>query len=101
MSCSRADIEHLATLARLQLSSEEVERLTHEIGSILAYVDRLQAVDTSSVEDGPAFFEHLPPDRDIVSQDASVAERVIQQFPDRVGNLLRVPAVFTHRLEKE
>ena len=100
MSCSRTDIESLAALARLRLSSEEVDRLTHELGSILTYVDRLQAVDTSSVEDGPAFFETLPPDRDIASQDAAIAEQIIQQFPDRVGNALRVPAVFAHRLER-
>lgn len=97
MSCSRSTIEGLARLTRIQLADQEAERLTHQIGAILAYVDRLQQVDVSSVVDGPVFQDTLPPDRDLVRPQDDVAERVIQAFPDRVGNALRVPAVFHDR----
>lgn len=97
MSYSRSTIEELARLTRIQISPEEADRLTHQIGAILAYVDRLQQVDTSSVQDGPVFQDALAPDRDLVRQEDEVTERLIQAFPDRVGNTLRVPAVFHDR----
>jgi aspartyl-tRNA(Asn)/glutamyl-tRNA(Gln) amidotransferase subunit C len=97
MSYSRSTIEDLARLTRIQISPEEADRLTHQIGAILQYVERLQQVDVSSVVDGPVFQDALPPDRDLVRPQDDVAERVIQAFPDRVGNALRVPAVFHDR----
>ncbi len=42
---TRDDILHLARLARLKLSDEEIEKLQQELGSILGYVEQLQQVD--------------------------------------------------------
>lgn len=43
-------VRHIAKLARLTLSEEEVEPLAKELTSILSYVDMLQEVDTKGVE---------------------------------------------------
>ncbi len=43
-------VRHIAKLARLRLSDEEVEKLSKELTSILGYVDMLQEVDTKGVE---------------------------------------------------
>ena len=45
----RAQIDHLAKLAALSLSDSAAERLAHDLGAIVAYVEQLAAVDTSSV----------------------------------------------------
>ena len=45
----RAQIRHLAELAELWLSEEEEERMTKEIGSILAFVAELEGVDVTGV----------------------------------------------------
>lgn len=50
MSITRDDVLHVASLARLELEAEEVERLTRELGSILTYVDQLARVNTEGVE---------------------------------------------------
>lgn len=51
---SREDIAKLASLSRLKLSEEETERMQKDMGSILAYVDKLKAVtDTQGSETGP------------------------------------------------
>ena len=47
---SHDDVRHIAKLARLNLSDEEVEKFAKELTSILKYVDKLQEVDTKDVE---------------------------------------------------
>lgn len=42
-------VRHIAKLARLELSEEEVLRFTTELGAILQYVDLLTEVDTTGV----------------------------------------------------
>jgi aspartyl-tRNA(Asn)/glutamyl-tRNA(Gln) amidotransferase subunit C len=46
---TRADVEHVARLARLALTDEEVERLTVELGAILEHAAQVGALDTSGV----------------------------------------------------
>jgi len=49
MAITRADIEKVSLLARLQLTEDEIESLTSELGQIVAYVDQLSEVDTEGV----------------------------------------------------
>ncbi len=44
------EVDHLANLARLGLSQKEKEVLRKELASILAYVNKLQEVDTKNIE---------------------------------------------------
>ena len=44
------DVRHIAKLARLTLSTEDVPRLTKELSSILSHIDMLSELDTSTVE---------------------------------------------------
>jgi aspartyl-tRNA(Asn)/glutamyl-tRNA(Gln) amidotransferase subunit C len=50
MSLSRADVEKVALLARLQLTSAELETITGELAQIVNYVDTLGEVNTEGVE---------------------------------------------------
>lgn len=47
---TKAQVLHIATLARLRLTDEEAEKFTSELTSILQYVDMLGEVDTKGVE---------------------------------------------------
>ena len=49
MSLTAADVEKVALLSRLMLSPEELELMTSEMASIVAYVDQLAEVDTEGV----------------------------------------------------
>jgi aspartyl-tRNA(Asn)/glutamyl-tRNA(Gln) amidotransferase subunit C len=49
MALSTTEVIHIAHLANLALSPAEVIQLTHDLGSILAYVEELSDVDTSNV----------------------------------------------------
>ena len=49
MAISREDVLHIAKLARLDLSDDEVTKLVHDLGGILDHVAELSRVDTSGV----------------------------------------------------
>ena len=49
MALTREEVLHVANLARLSLNPEEVDRLTSQLNDILAYVEKLQEVDTTGV----------------------------------------------------
>ena len=44
------DVEHVAKLARLELTEDEKELYTKQLGDVLKYVDQMNEVDTSNVK---------------------------------------------------
>ncbi len=46
----KKDIQHIANLARLELSEEEIELYGNQLSSVLDYIDQLREVDTGGVE---------------------------------------------------
>ena len=90
-----ADVERIATLARLELTADEVALFAEQLTAILAYADQVQQVDTSVVgivpaaaTDGAAMREDEPQpsvDRDVVLSQAAAA--------DRAAGLFKVPRV--------
>jgi aspartyl-tRNA(Asn)/glutamyl-tRNA(Gln) amidotransferase subunit C len=88
----RAQIEHVATLAALSLTTEEMDRMTRELAAILAYVEDLSAVDTSQVE--PTRHVQLEPSafrRDEVRPGVSHDE-ALSQAPRKDHGGFAVPA---------
>jgi aspartyl-tRNA(Asn)/glutamyl-tRNA(Gln) amidotransferase subunit C len=90
---SRADVEHVAALARLGLTDEELDRLVPQLNRILEAVAVLNEVDTSAV--GPTAqvipLENVMRDDEVrapMRRDAALANA-----PLREGDHLRVPVV--------
>ncbi|MBI2881681.1 MAG: Asp-tRNA(Asn)/Glu-tRNA(Gln) amidotransferase subunit GatC [Candidatus Tectomicrobia bacterium] len=50
MKLTREQVEHVAELARLKFSGEELERFREQLGNILTYIDVLNEVDTEGIE---------------------------------------------------
>ena len=46
---TRADVEHVAMLARLALTDDEIEQLTGELSAIVEYAAEVSALDTADV----------------------------------------------------
>ena len=90
---SRAEVEHVARLARLGLTDEEVERIGGQLNRILEAIGQLQSVDTSSV--GPTAqviaLENVM--RDDVARPGISREAALANVPLREGALLRVPVI--------
>ncbi len=50
MKITQTDVRHVARLARLELDEDEIASLTSQLDQILAYIDKLNELDTSGVE---------------------------------------------------
>ena len=96
MKLTRDEVEHLGRLARLALTEEEKERYATELSAILDYVEQLQEVDTTDVEPTSQVtgVEDVYREDVAVPQNEEVVKKIIEQFPEREGNLLKVPGVF-------
>lgn len=95
MSISTKQVEHIAGLARIRLTGEEKEKMAEELDSILSYVDKLSQIDTKSVEP-TAQITGL---ENIFREDKPMAgeskrEKLIDQFPHRKDDYLKVKPVF-------
>jgi aspartyl-tRNA(Asn)/glutamyl-tRNA(Gln) amidotransferase subunit C len=90
---SARDVEHVARLARLDLSAAEKERMGRELDGILTYIDKLRALDTTGVE--PT--SHAVPVTNVMRDDVqfpSLAQsEALANAPDRQGDLFRVPKI--------
>ncbi len=88
------DVRRLAELARIQFADDELERFKTELDHILGFVDRLAKIDTARVPETSAEAgENFRPDEPSAIDDVT-RELILSNFPDRLHNLLRVPAVF-------
>jgi aspartyl-tRNA(Asn)/glutamyl-tRNA(Gln) amidotransferase subunit C len=90
---TRADVEHVAGLARLGLTDAEVERMVGQLNSILEAVGVLADVDTSMV--GPTA-QVIPLEnvmRDDVVRPAIPRDAALANAPLRDGDHVRVPVV--------
>lgn len=93
MKISATDVEHVARLARLELSAAEKERMARELDGILTYIDKLRAVDTTGVE----ATSHAVPVTNVMRDDAPVPSlpqsEALANAPDRHRDLFRVPKI--------
>jgi len=97
MKITREEVLRVAGLAHLELSEAEVAKYQQQLDSILEYVAKLNAVDTSKVEPMAqvlAAGEDLNAAmREDVVAPSEVAKDVLKQAPDAAGNYFRVPKV--------
>lgn len=93
MSLSKAEVEHVARLARLELSETEKEEFTGQLNEILHFVEQLNQLDTKAVEPTA----HAIPVANVFRQDEVKSsldpELALANAPDRVDNFFKVPKV--------
>ena len=93
MKITRAEVEHVARLARLELSEEEQVTFTGQMDAILAYVDKLNELDTAGIVPTA----HAVPMENAFRDDEPVPplgiNNALANAPDRVEGFFRVPKV--------
>ena len=89
-----AELEHLATLSRIDLSEADKESLVTEFDAILAYVDQLKKVDVRMDAEGRVGAVKNAMRADIVdSTSAEDRERLLAEAPDREGDFIAVKKI--------
>lgn len=93
MSITPKDVEHVARLARLELSDAEKDQFTEQLNAILKYAEKLNGLDTDNVE--PT--SHVLPIKNVMREDEKrpslPIEKVLLNAPDEEDGQFKVPAV--------
>jgi aspartyl-tRNA(Asn)/glutamyl-tRNA(Gln) amidotransferase subunit C len=89
----RAQVLHVARLARLELSEDEVERMSGELSKILDHIEKIEELDDL---DGVEPTSHVIALENVLRADAPrpslPRERALEQAPDAAADGFRVPS---------
>ena len=92
---STADVAHVARLARLDLSDEDLEQFTEQLGAVLEHARDVDALDTAGVPPTA----HPLPLRNVLRPDLVVPsldrDEVLSQAPEAEAGQFRVPRILS------
>ncbi len=93
MSVDAATVRHIAKLARIAVTDDEVEALAPELNNILGWVEQLQEVEVEGVESMTAVIPNRLRLRDDVVTDGGKQEDVLANAPAAEHGFFAVPKV--------
>lgn len=103
MKLSPQEIEKIATLARLDLSAKEKKMYAEQLSVVFDYIEMLNEVDTNDVPETCQVtgLEDVIREDEVASWEEEDKKKLINNFPDKMGNLLKVKAVFNDSNDEE
>lgn len=87
------DVEYVAGLAQLELDAAAKERLVQEMGEILAYMDKLNELDTTNVEPMMHAMEMTNVFREDVVEASIPHDTALRNAPVHDGQFFIVPRI--------
>lgn len=87
------EVDHVAHLARLDLTAEERELFSVQLAAVLDYVGHLSEVDTEGVEPSFSIQPRLNVFRDDQVREPLGPEAVLANAPEREGDYFRIPRI--------
>ncbi len=90
---SRDEVAHVAKLARLQLTDEQIDVFTPQLAAILEHAADVEALDLTGVEPTSHPFPLKNVWRADVARDAGIREAVLAEAPATEQGMFRVPPV--------
>ena len=93
MPLERSQVEHIASLARIGLTEEEIKMFGEQLSQILEQIEVLNELDTSGVTPTGHAGGLQTVMRDDLAEDSLGSEDVLKNAPRREGKFFRVNAV--------
>ncbi|MFN2235043.1 MAG: Asp-tRNA(Asn)/Glu-tRNA(Gln) amidotransferase subunit GatC [Anaerolineales bacterium] len=94
MSLTNEEVQHIANLARMNLSEDELELYRKQLSAILDYFKQLEALDTDDIPPTANVSVDQNPLR-VDQPDSSLSpEELLQNAPEKDDHLFRVPPIF-------
>lgn len=90
---SPEDVKHIAWLARLELSEEEIEKFTKQLGQILEHAGKIKEVETKDIKPTA----HPQPLKNVFREDVAresiSLEKALKNAPQRESEAFTVPKI--------
>lgn len=93
MPSDTINIRHVAALARIALTDEEIERFSKELGDLLGHVNALEQLDVASIPAAAQVVESRNVTRSDELRPSLDRELVLKAAPQRQGAFFRVPRI--------
>ena len=93
MAISEQDVRHVATLARIALTDEQVTTLQHELSSILDHIDEIQKLDLADVEPTAHPLDVVNVTRADEPKPGLTQEQAIANAPESSGGAFLIPRI--------
>mgnify|MGYP001327301874 CR=1 FL=1 len=91
---SQEETQHIAHLAKLNLSAKEIKSLQESLSSILDYIEKLKQVDISAIQPLSHCLDLENELRQDETEETGEDEAIVAAFPERQGRLNKVKGVF-------
>jgi len=88
----REQVEHVAKLARLRLSDEEIARMAEELSGVLEHVDKISELDLEGVEPTAHVIELVNVLRPDEPRPSWGRDEMLERAPDPASGSFRVPS---------
>ncbi len=95
MKITKKEVKHVAHLARLNLSEDELQKMTEQLDIILSYVDKLNELDTTDVEPMTHAFSITNAFRDDRLKESLSQEDALSNGPEQNGESFIVPRIIS------
>jgi aspartyl-tRNA(Asn)/glutamyl-tRNA(Gln) amidotransferase subunit C len=93
MKLTRESVQRVAMLARLRLTADEESEFTRQLDDILAYMDKLNELDTANVELFNHAIDNLSALRDDKVTNRPNTDALLANAPDRDETFFKVPKI--------
>jgi aspartyl-tRNA(Asn)/glutamyl-tRNA(Gln) amidotransferase subunit C len=93
MSLTIQEVEHIAELARLELSEEEINRYRQQLSAVLDYIARLQELDTSTISPTSSVLPSRTPLRADIARPGLPINDLLANAPQSLERQFKVPPV--------
>jgi len=94
---SKEQVEHVAKLARLEVSEDEKAMFARQLSAILTHMDQLKEVDTEGVDPTTTVLPTENVFREDAVKPSLTQERALANAPDQADGFLRVPKILEDR----
>lgn len=90
----KKEVEHIANLARIKFSSDEIEGMRKDLSSILNYIDKLKKVDAENVEP----MTHSVNLKNVFRKDKGFrnkdSKKLVDLAPDKQDKYIKTKSIF-------
>ena len=93
MKLTLGEVQHIADLARLQLTGEEMTRYAEQLSEILDYAARLQSIDTSGISPTDRVIDAGNVLREDITLPGLDKQQLLENAPDTEKGQFKVPPI--------
>jgi len=92
---SKGEVEHIAKLARLELSEKEIEKMQKDLSEILDYFDLLKKAPKIKISRPKGYPESQIPNlrKDEVISNHDIVDKIITGVPDKKDDYIKVKTI--------